>query len=128
MLFAFSFSALPSVIGGITKKQIILTGKLTSLTCQGKGNPRPIIAWLKDGRNIIKSSRVTLSSSTSGDKMMTSELVITDTKYEDSGVYACVINNIVGTTNSSGILLVHGKFGEMNHELKIMKCTNDSPV
>ena len=91
------------------KTQTIITGKVTILTCQGKGNPRPTIAWLKNGQKIKKSNRVTLSSSASGDKLVTFELVITDTKYEDSGVYTCVIFNSMGGTNSSGTLLVHGK-------------------
>ena len=91
------------------KNQSIITGKVTNLTCQGKGNPRPTAAWLKNGQKIKKSDRVALSSLASGDKLVTSELIVTDTKYEDSGVYTCVIDNILGRANSSGTLLVHGK-------------------
>ena len=109
MLFTASFSAWPSVVHGMIKKQITITGKETNLTCQGKGNPRPTISWLKNGQKIVNSSRMTQSSSVSGDKLVTSELVISDTKYEDGGVYTCVINNMVGETKSSATLLVHGK-------------------
>ena len=91
------------------KTQTIITGEVTNLTCQGKGNPRPTAAWLKNGQKIKKSNRVTLSSSLVGDKMVTSKLVITDTKYEDKDVYTCVIDNMVGRANSSGTLLVYGK-------------------
>ena len=49
---------------------------------------------------------------------MTSELVITDTKYEDSGVYTCVIDNTVGGTNSSGTISVHGNFVNWTTNLK----------
>ena len=97
------------MIRGMVKTQLFYTGKVTNLTCQGKGNPQPSILWLKNGQNITNSSRATLSLSTSGDKLVTSELVISDTKYEDSGVYICVIDNRVGGTNSSGKVLVHGK-------------------
>ena len=105
----FSFAAFPSVIKGLKKTQVIITGKVTNLTCQGKGNPQPTILWLKNGQKITKISRVTVSSSTSADKLVTSELVNSDTKYEDSGVYTCVIDNTVGGTNSSGTILVHCK-------------------
>ena len=93
----------------MAKSQTIITGKVAILTCQGKGNPRPAIAWLKNGQRIKKSDSVTLSSSASGDKLVIAKLVITDTKYENSGVYTCVIFNSMGGTNSSGTLLVHGK-------------------
>ena len=55
---------------------------------------------------------MSLSSTTSPDKLVTSELVITDTKYEDSGVYTCVIGNTVGGINSSGTISVHGELGD----------------
>ena len=97
------------MISEVIKTQIIITGKVATLTCKGKGNPRPTVAWLKNGQKIANNSRATQSLSVSGDKLVTSELVITDTKYEDSGVYTCMIDNTVGGTNSSGTLLVHGK-------------------
>ena len=97
------------MIKGLTKTQVIIAGKVANLTCQGKGDPQPTILWLKNGQKITTSNRVTLSTSTSPDNLVTSELVITDTKYEDSGVYTCVIDNALGGTNSSGTLLVHGK-------------------
>ena len=97
------------MIRKMVKTQIIITDKVTNFTCQGKGNPPPTITWLKNGQKISSGSRVALSLSTSGDKLMTSELVITNTKYDDSGVYTCVIDNILGGTNSSVTLLVHGK-------------------
>ena len=93
----------------MTKEQIVMKSKVKKFTCQGKGNPRPTIAWWKNGQKITKSKKLTLSSLASGDKLVTSELVITNTKYEDSGVYTCVIFNTVGSTNSSGTLLVYGK-------------------
>ena len=104
------FAAFPSVIRGLIETQTIIRGHVTKLTCQGKGDPGPTIAWLKNGQRTTNNSRVTISSSESGDKSMTSELVITDTKYEDSGVYTCVIDNTVGGTNSSGTISVHGNF------------------
>ena len=91
------------------KTQIVITGGKIILTCQGKGIPRPTVAWLKNGQKITNSSRVVLSSSVFGDKLVKSELMINDTKYEDIGVYTCVIENVVGGTNSKGTLLVHGK-------------------
>ena len=105
----FCFAAFPSVTIEMMKKQITITGRITNFTCQGKGKPRPTLAWYKSGQKITNSSRVTLSSSAFGDKLVTSELVIIDTKYEDSVVYTCVIDNTVGVINSSGILIVHGR-------------------
>ena len=97
------------MIRGMVKSQIIITGKVTNLTCQGKGVPRPTVVLFKNGQKITNSSRVTLTSSASGDKLVTSELVISDTRYEDSGVYTCVIENSLGGNNSSGTISVHGK-------------------
>ena len=97
------------MIHGVRETETIYRGKVKTLTCQGRGNPRPTIAWLKNGQKITNSSRVAHTSSVSGDKLVTSELLITDTKHEDSGVYTCVIDNTVGGTNSSGTILVLGK-------------------
>ena len=97
------------MIRGMVKSQIIITGKVTSLTCQAKGIPRPTVAWLKSGQKIKNSNRVTLTSSVSGNQLVTSGLVITNTKYEDSGVYTCVIDNTVGGISSRGTISVHGK-------------------
>ena len=94
----------------VIDKQTIVMGKSSKFTCQGEAKPRPTIAWLTNGQKIVNSSRVTLFSSTSGDKLVTSELVITDTKYDDSGVYTCMIDNTVGAINSSGTISVHGEF------------------
>ena len=101
------------MIHGMMEKQLALRGKVAILTCQGNGSPQPTIAFLKNGQKIKNSSRVTLSSSTSRKTLVTSKIVITGIKYEDSGVYTCVIDNRVGRTNSSGTLLVHGKFCDL---------------
>ena len=93
----------------MTKTQVIVTGEVTNLTCQAEAKPPPIVTWLKNGQKITNSSRVTLFSSTYEDRLVTSELVINDTKYEDSGVYTCVIDNTMGETKSSGTISVHGK-------------------
>ena len=101
--------------------QTIITGKVTNLTCQGKGNPQPTVVWLKNGHKIKKSNRITLFSSASGDKLVTSELMITETRYKDSGVYTCVIENTLGGTNSSETISVHGKFDELIRLLDLCK-------
>ena len=118
MIFTFFLAAPPSVIHRMTKSQVIITGEVTNLTCQGESQSPPIVTWLKNGQKITNSSRVTLFSSTYEDRLVTSELVITDTKYEDSGEYTCVIGNIVGGTNTSGIVSVHGELVNHNASLK----------
>ena len=45
----------PALIHGVIKTEIIHRGKVKSLTCQGKGNSRPTIAWLKNGQKNTNS-------------------------------------------------------------------------
>ena len=112
----FSFAALSRVVVRIESRGIIFRGKTTIITCFSYAKPRPILTWLKNGKKISNGGRVTIFSYLGlFERSWDSDIVITDTNFKDSGVYTCVVDNVVVWTNRSVILLVHGMFGELKY-------------
>ena len=94
----------------MAREIVTLLGTELSLTCQGEGNPRPIVTWLKNGEVISNTAdRVTVSTSETTDNIR-SFLAIIKTRYQDHGEYACVFANYRGSANSSIVVTVEGLY------------------
>lgn len=63
------------------------------LRCKVGGNPRPVIAWSKDGEAIVPSERIQQVEQSDG----TCELVINDPTPAESGFYKCTAGNKLET-------------------------------
>ena len=92
---------------------IIIEGNTTTITCEALGYPPPIILWNRiDG---ILSDRVSVSDSVSiptGNGNVTRvsvNLTITNAYREDTGVYTCSANNIIGSDNRNASITVQCK-------------------
>ena len=93
---------------------IIIEGNTTTITCVAFGYPSPIIVWSKiDG---VLNDRISVSDSISlptgyGNVTRVSvNLTITNASREDTGVYICSANNIVGSDNNNASITVQCKF------------------
>ncbi|XP_071397088.1 cell adhesion molecule-related/down-regulated by oncogenes [Centroberyx affinis] len=83
-----------SVVRGLTD-QAVSPGSSAHFTCVARGNPSPNVTWLLNADPITPSHRFQLSGSS---------LVITDVTPRDEGVYQCLLDNGIGSAQSSGVL------------------------
>ena len=54
------------------------------LFCEAKGNPKPLVIWMKSGR-VLQSSISKI------------ELIIQDASEHNAGIYECEVSNSLGT-------------------------------
>ena len=92
---------------------IVREGDTTTITCEALGYPPPTIVWNRIDGNL--SDRVSVSDSVSvptGNGNVTRvsvNLTITNAYREDTGVYTCSANNIVGNDNKNVSITVQCK-------------------
>ena len=84
-----------------------------TFTCVATGRPRPDIAWfLEDTEGspmeIVSGGDVFTNNAPSGEREVQSLLTIDFIAPMYAGVYVCVAENIVDTTEASAVLTVHG--------------------
>ncbi|KAG5269061.1 hypothetical protein AALO_G00197850 [Alosa alosa] len=85
-----------SLVAGLTDKVSPLNSSV-QFTCQVKGNPSPNVTWLFNSNPISPSPRLYMSSSS---------LVISSVRQHDQGMYQCLLDNGIGSEQSSGRLTV----------------------
>ncbi|XP_061828397.1 cell adhesion molecule-related/down-regulated by oncogenes [Nerophis lumbriciformis] len=88
-----------SITAGLTDQRAS-PGSSARFTCTAAGNPAPNVTWLFNAEPVATSSHVRIS----GDS-----LVITAVAPQDEGVYQCVVDNGVGSAQSSGLLTVQSE-------------------
>lgn len=94
-----SQNKVPPVQQYVTKKnEVALRGKQVELFCIYGGTPLPQTVWLKDGRPIQPSERVTQGN-------YGKSLKIKAVDFNDNGTYTCEVSNGVGSAQSYSINL-----------------------
>nr|XP_020470414.1 cell adhesion molecule-related/down-regulated by oncogenes [Monopterus albus] len=88
-----------SIMEGLTK-QLVSPGSSARFACIARGNPSPNITWLFNADPITPSQRFQISGSS---------LVITEITAQDEGVYQCLLDNGIGSTQSYGTLMVQSE-------------------
>ncbi|KAK9521204.1 hypothetical protein VZT92_021029 [Zoarces viviparus] len=83
-----------SITEGLTN-QLVSHGSSTRFTCVATGSPSPNVTWLFNANPITPSRRFQISGSS---------LVITDVTPQDGGLFQCLLDNGIGSAQSSGIL------------------------
>ncbi|XP_064082631.1 protein sax-3-like [Macrobrachium nipponense] len=74
-------------------------GDSVTLPCRApKGVPEPHLVWLRDGREMTNTSRVSVA--------VDGDLVITDVTLEDSGMYVCRAQNVAGSRDTAPTELI----------------------
>ncbi|KAM4650640.1 cell adhesion molecule-related/down-regulated by oncogenes isoform 1-T2 [Discoglossus pictus] len=91
----------PSVSRGL-EDQSALAGGTARFTCETHGTPAPNITWLHNTVPIHPSQHYQVSEN---------KLRVTNLIAEDSGMYQCIVDNGVGTTQSSARLFVQSEIG-----------------
>jgi len=74
----------------------ILTGPIFKLTCDVDGEPKPVIKWRRDGKEIPNNKNT--------------EYEINTKDLNKSGYYTCVAANAFGSLTSSSNVDILGKF------------------
>ncbi|XP_024910728.1 cell adhesion molecule-related/down-regulated by oncogenes isoform X2 [Cynoglossus semilaevis] len=83
-----------SIEKGLTD-QLVSPGSPAYFTCLVRGNPSPNITWLFNAEPIVSSQRF---------QIFGSSLVITHVTSQDTGLYQCLADNGIGSTQSYGML------------------------
>uniref|UniRef100_W5LXY4 Cell adhesion associated, oncogene regulated n=1 Tax=Lepisosteus oculatus TaxID=7918 RepID=W5LXY4_LEPOC len=85
-----------SVSQGLSDRSVSV-GSSVNFTCASRGNPAPNVTWLLDSAPLAPSPRLQLSGSS---------LRIASAGPQDQGVYQCLVDNGIGSAQSSGMLTV----------------------
>ncbi|CAF4744171.1 unnamed protein product [Pieris macdunnoughi] len=80
------------ILPGLLK---VLVGETANLSCSFKGKPTPVIAWMKNGREIDESGKV--RSRQNGNVC---SLTIKNVEIEDEGRYSCEATNVHGRAST----------------------------
>jgi len=75
-----------------------------SLECDARGDPEPVITWLKDGEVMDKNSLRHIRFLSGG-----RVLQIIAAKVDDTATYSCLAENVAGQEQRRFQLNVHGK-------------------
>ena len=109
----------PEIILQLTDLLENETNKI-QFVCQAIGVPVPYIRWYFNGVmvNLSDSSKYNSSSVHLNESIIESTLSIKDANSSDVGTYTCQAENIIGTSQSFGILTVNG----MCLDVDVHKC------
>ncbi|XP_077465230.1 follistatin-related protein 5 [Stigmatopora argus] len=91
----------PPIIRVYPESQAREPGVTASLRCHAEGIPRPRLTWLKNGMDIIPklSKQLTLQANSS-------EVHISNVRFEDTGAYTCIARNQAGVDEDISSLFV----------------------
>ncbi|KAH9500753.1 Hemicentin-1, partial [Bulinus truncatus] len=91
----------PPVIdrSAVEAKPRVILGHTISINCPVSGIPFPNITWVKDGKEVTKSSKVQILSN----GLL---LRINDAEEGDAGIYSCVAENVAGKDRANMELAV----------------------
>lgn len=79
----------------------VVEGRETRMVCRVRATPRPMVEWLKDGRNFKEDYHIYTEFDGSY-----CTLIITNAKQEHDGIYECVAKNKEGRAKSASKLTV----------------------
>lgn len=74
-------------------------GDTVDIFCEATGSPVPTVIWLKDGRELTPSERLTIARN---------KVVVRDIGKEDAGIYVCSFKNTAGSVAHHIKLVIQG--------------------
>ena len=102
-----------STVGPINDT-IITEGDTTTITCEAVGYPPPTVVWNRiDGNfsdRVLVSDSVSVPTGFGNVTRVSVNLTITNAYREDTGVYICSANNIIGSDNRNVSITVQCKY------------------
>lgn len=126
----YYFITVPPKISPFFANRDLHLGERTSLTCSVTRGDQPIrITWLKDGRALGPSERVSITNVDQYNSM----LMIESLSPDHNGNISCLVANNAGSTSYSATLVVHGNPSSRSREKnekkkKINHKTNDEYI
>ena len=100
-----SYISVPPKISPFTADRDLHLGERTTLTCSVTRGDLPLsISWLKDGRSMGPSERVTITNM----EQFSSILMIESLSPDHNGNYSCVARNLAAEVSHTQRLVVHG--------------------
>ncbi|XP_011878155.1 PREDICTED: muscle M-line assembly protein unc-89 isoform X5 [Vollenhovia emeryi] len=90
-----------------------------------KGNPKPDIKWMKDGRELQKDERYDMEEDKRNCKY---KLVIKKLSLEDGGVYTVAATNYLGEASAQATLTAHTEAPVFLKDLSKMQCSDREDV
>ena len=87
-----------------------MAGTTTSRSCSASGNPRPVLAWLKDGVEITGNEGFLMSEVSLLDEYNVASSLHIGSESRSDGVYQCLAN---GFTPDGSISLVYSNSSEI---------------
>ena len=97
-MFLF-FIAKPEILE-ISDDKLVVVGDLVTLSCVAKGDPKPLISWIKDDIHLTNGNRFLVN--------LSGELTIRDIGKNDEGTYRCVARNDIGSHSKEVRVVVRG--------------------
>ena len=88
--------------------------------CRATGNPTPNISWYFNTRlltNALDESDYNILTTTVREGVVKSLLTIRNPQLSNNGRYTCYAENIIGSDNSSRILMLNGKDKHITNNL-----------
>uniref|UniRef100_A0A8C9S1D9 Palladin n=1 Tax=Scleropages formosus TaxID=113540 RepID=A0A8C9S1D9_SCLFO len=89
------------------KSQEVSEGSPIRLECRVTGNPRPVVRWFCEGRELHHCPDIQISR----DRDLHA-LVIAEAFEDDTGRYTCVASNCLGADNTSAEVYIEGASGK----------------
>ncbi|XP_067116591.1 striated muscle preferentially expressed protein kinase isoform X2 [Osmerus mordax] len=77
--------------------QVVTEGQEVTMTVKVRGQPKPVIYWLRDKVTLKTAGRFVIQETEDNGDSSTSEMKITSAQRSDAGPYICKISNEYGT-------------------------------
>lgn len=102
----FVISVYPQFIK-MPRNVTVQSGTSVQLECAATGEPKPEIAWQKDGGINFPAAKDRRMQVKSDDEDV---FFLLNVKREDMGVYSCIAHNPAGTIVANASVVVEGKY------------------
>ena len=99
----------PEIVN-VPVNQTAVLGSNVTFNCTATGYPKPTITWVKENDSSSVQYDPTPEILTGDGNIIFSQLVITEVKSNDYGIYHCVAKNSAGVKTSSATLGYRGIF------------------
>ena len=108
----FSFFTVAPEITTRPENVTVVQPATATFTCVATGRPRPVITWFfedsEGSRTVVSVDGVVTFPVLFDERVVLNILILDATAPNDAGLYVCVAENIVDTTEASAVLTVHG--------------------
>ena len=88
-------------------------GRIVTLRCVGVGYPPPLVQWIKVNGSLsdrVSSSNMSMSTNEGNVTRVTVDLIFTRVYREDTGVYECLVSNLLNIITRRTTLVVECKY------------------